>query len=82
VHVRIDTTPRGSEALLGRPLFDRIGRTPFVELRREPDGPFHGLEGLKHMALRAAGGTGAATVIAILPDGGGRYLADRFWSEA
>jgi cysteine synthase B len=98
----------------------------------EPDGPFHGLEGLKHMgtalapaiydpgladervgvrteeafamtrrlaleeglfvgpssgaavvaALRAASGTGAATVVAILPDGGDRYLSDRFWSEA
>jgi S-sulfo-L-cysteine synthase (O-acetyl-L-serine-dependent) len=98
----------------------------------EPDGPFHGLEGLKHMAtalvpaiyepaladervgvrteeafdmtrrlareeglfvgpssgaavvaaLRSASTTGAATVVAILPDGGDRYLSDRFWSEA
>ena len=98
----------------------------------EPDGPFHGLEGLKHMetalvpaiydpaladervgvrteeafamtrrlareeglfvgpssgaavvaALRAASLTGAATVVVLLPDGGERYLSDRFWSEA
>ena len=33
-------------------------------------------------ALRVAAGTGAATVVAILPDGGDRYLSDRFWSEA
>jgi cysteine synthase B len=98
----------------------------------EPEGPFHGLEGLKHMAtalvpaiydpgladhrigvrteeafgmtrrlareeglfvgpssgaavvaaLRAASLTGAATVVVLLPDGGERYLSDRFWSEA
>jgi cysteine synthase len=33
-------------------------------------------------ALRAASGAGAATVVVVLPDGGDRYLSDRFWSEA
>jgi cysteine synthase B len=96
----------------------------------EPDAPFHGLEGLKHMAtaivpaiydpgladLRRAVATeaahemtrrlareeglfvgpssgaavvaaleagrelGARTVVAVLPDGGERYLSERFWS--
>jgi cysteine synthase B len=95
----------------------------------EPDAPFHGLEGLKHMAtalvpriydprladarlavrteeahemtrrlareeglfvgpssgaavvaaLREARETGARTVAVVLPDGGERYLSDRFW---
>jgi cysteine synthase B len=95
----------------------------------EPDAPFHGLEGMKHMAsaivpaiydaslahervsvrtedaqamtrrlareegllvgpssgaavfaaLRAARESGAATVATVLPDGGERYLSDRFW---
>ncbi|HXK09732.1 MAG TPA: cysteine synthase family protein [Vicinamibacteria bacterium] len=98
----------------------------------EPDAPFHGLEGLKHMAtaivpaiydptladarvavrteeahemtrrlcreeglfvgpssgaavaaaLRAARESGAATVAVVLPDGGDRYLSDRFWGAA
>jgi len=98
----------------------------------EPDAPFHGLEGLKHMAtaivpaiydasladgrvgvrteeahemtrrlcrdeglfvgpssgaavaaaLRAARETGARTVAAVLPDGGDRYLSERFWAAA
>jgi cysteine synthase B len=98
----------------------------------EPDGPFHGLEGLKHMAtalvpaiydagladtrvgvgteeahemtrrlareeglfvgpssgaavvaaLRAGRDLGARTVAVVLPDGGDRYLSDRFWGEA
>jgi cysteine synthase B len=98
----------------------------------EPDGPLHGLEGLKHMesalvpaiydptladdrlamateeayamcrrlvreegifvgpssganvaaALRVGmRGGGAATVVTILCDGGGRYLSERFWEE-
>ena len=95
----------------------------------EPDRPFHGLEGLKHMAsaivpaifdaslahlrlgvateeaqemarrlareegllagvssgaalvgaLRAARETGARTVVTVFPDGGERYLSERFW---
>jgi cysteine synthase B len=95
----------------------------------EPDGPFHGLEGLKHMgsaivpavfdaalahlrlavgteeaqemarrlareegilagvssgaalagALRASRETGARTVVTVFPDGGERYLSERFW---
>jgi cysteine synthase B len=98
----------------------------------EPDAPFHGLEGLKHMAtalvpavydpaladarvgvrteaahemtrrlcreeglfvgpssgaavvaaLQAARETGARTVAVVLPDGGDRYLSDRFWEQA
>jgi cysteine synthase B len=98
----------------------------------EPDAPFHGLEGLKHMAtalvpaiydptladarlgvrteeaqemtrrlcreegifvgpssgaavaaaLRAGRETGARTVAVVLPDGGDRYLSDRFWEAA
>jgi cysteine synthase B len=98
----------------------------------EPDGPFHGLEGLKHMATAlvpaiydpsladarvgvrteeahemtrrlareeglfvgpssgaaavAALGVGremgARTVVVVFPDGGDRYLSDRFWGEA
>jgi cysteine synthase B len=98
----------------------------------EPDGPFHGLEGLKHMAtalvpaiydpaladarvgvlteeahemtrrlareeglfvgpssgaavvaaLQAGREMGARNVVVILPDGGERYLSDRFWGEA
>ncbi len=97
----------------------------------EPDGPFHGLEGLKHMAtalvpaiydpaladarvgvptedahemtrrlareeglfvgpssgaavvaaLSAGREMGARTAVVILPDGGERYLSDRFWGE-
>jgi cysteine synthase B len=95
----------------------------------EPNAPFHGLEGLKHMAsaivppvfdaalahqrlavgteeaqemarrlareegilagvssgaalagaLRAARETGARTVVTVFPDGGERYLSERFW---
>ncbi len=102
-------------------------RTRLVSV--EPDAPFHGLEGLKHMAsalvpaiydrsladarvgvrteeaqemtrrlcreeglfvgpssgaavvaaLRVAGETGARTAAVVLPDGGDRYLSDRFW---
>jgi cysteine synthase B len=98
----------------------------------EPDAPFHGLEGLKHMAtalvpaiydatladarlgvrteeaqemtrrlcreegifvgpssgaavvgaLRAGREAGARTVAVLLPDGGDRYLSDRFWEAA
>jgi cysteine synthase B len=98
----------------------------------EPDAPFHGLEGLKHMAtalvpaiydptladarlgvrteeaqemtrrlcreegifvgpssgaavvaaLRAGRETGSRTVAVVLPDGGDRYLSDRFWEAA
>ena len=98
----------------------------------EPDAPFHGLEGLKHMAtaivpaiydpsladlrigvrtgeaqemtrrlsreeglfvgpssgaavvaaIRVARETGARTVAVVLPDGGDRYLSDRFWEAA
>lgn len=98
----------------------------------EPDAPFHGIEGLKHMAtalvpkiydaaladlklavrseeayemtrrlareegifagpssgaavaaaLRAAGELEARTVAVVLPDGGDRYLSDRFWEAA
>jgi cysteine synthase B len=98
----------------------------------EPDAPFHGLEGLKHMAtaivpgiydasladdrvgvrteeaqemtrrlcreeglfvgpssgaavaaaLRAARETGARTVAVVLPDGGDRYLSERFWGAS
>jgi len=98
----------------------------------EPDAPFHGLEGLKHMAtalvpaiydrsladagvgvrteeahemtrrlgreeglfvgpssgaavvaaLRVGRETGARTVAVVLPDGGDRYLSDRFWEAA
>jgi cysteine synthase B len=98
----------------------------------EPDGPFHGLEGLKHMAtalvpaiydptladarlgvrteeahemarrlareeglfvgpssgaavaaaVRAGREMDARTVAVVLPDGGDRYLSDRFWGEA
>jgi cysteine synthase B len=98
----------------------------------EPEGPFHGLEGLKHMAsaivpavydpglaheresvvteeaqemtrrlareeglfvgvssgaalvatLRAARRLGAATAATIFPDGGDRYLSERFWEAA
>jgi len=105
-------------------------RTRFVSV--EPDAPFHGLEGLKHMAtalvpaiydpsladarvgvrteeahemtrrlcreeglfvgpssgaavvaaLRVARETGARTVAVVLPDGGDRYLSDRFWEAA
>jgi cysteine synthase B len=105
-------------------------RTRLVSV--EPDGPFHGLEGLKHMAtalvpaiydpsladarvgvrteeahemtrrlareeglfvgpssgaavsaaLRAGREMGAQTVVVVLPDGGDRYLSDRFWGEA
>ncbi|HET7294391.1 MAG TPA: cysteine synthase family protein [Vicinamibacteria bacterium] len=114
-----------------------VGVSRFLERRSpatrrvsvEPDGPFHGLEGLKHMAsaivpavfdpslahlrlgvsteeaqdmtrrlareegllagvssgaalvgaLRAARETGARTVVTVFPDGGERYLSDRFW---
>ena len=102
-------------------------RTRLVSV--EPDAPFHGLEGLKHMAsalvpaiydptladakvgvrtedahemtrrlareeglfvgpssgaavtaaLRVARATGARTAVVVLPDGGERYLSDRFW---
>jgi cysteine synthase B len=105
-------------------------RTRLVSV--EPDAPFHGLEGLKHMAtaivpsiydasladgrvgvrteeahemtrrlcreeglfvgpssgaavvaaLQAAGETGALTVAVVLPDGGDRYLSERFWEAA
>jgi S-sulfo-L-cysteine synthase (O-acetyl-L-serine-dependent) len=105
-------------------------RTRLVSV--EPDGAFHGLEGLKHMAsalvpaiydptladarvgvrteeahemtrrlcreeglfvgpssgaavvaaLRAARETGARTVAVVLPDGGDRYLSDRFWEAS
>jgi cysteine synthase B len=98
----------------------------------EPDAPFHGLEGLKHMAtaivpavydaaladarvavrteeahamtrrlareeglfvgpssgaavvaaLRAGSEARAGTVAVVLPDGGERYLSDRFWETA
>jgi cysteine synthase B len=98
----------------------------------EPDGPLHGLEGLKHMAsalvpaiydpgladerrgvrteeahemtrrlareeglfvgpssgaavvaaLAVAAETGARSAVVMLPDGGDRYLSDRFWSES
>jgi len=98
----------------------------------EPDAPFHGLEGLKHMesaivpaiydpgladarlavgteeaqemarrlcreeglfvgpssgaavaaAQRAGRESGARTAVVILPDGGERYLSDRFWGDA
>ena len=97
----------------------------------EPDGPFHGLEGLKHMAtalvpaiydpaladarvgvpteeahemtrrlareeglfvgpssgaavvaaLAAGREMGAPTVAVVFPDGGDRYVSDRFWGE-
>ena len=97
----------------------------------EPDGPLHGLEGLKHMgsalvpsifepalahqrlgvateeaqamtrrlareegvlagvssgaavvgALRAARESHARNAVVVLPDGGDRYLSDRFWEE-
>lgn len=97
----------------------------------EPDGPLHGLEGLKHMqsalvpsifepglahdrlgvateaaqamtrrlareegvlagvssgaailgALEAARANEARNVVVVLPDGGDRYLSDRFWEE-
>ncbi|HSD67789.1 MAG TPA: cysteine synthase family protein [Vicinamibacteria bacterium] len=105
-------------------------RTRLVSV--EPDAPFHGLEGLKHMAsalvpavydpaladlrlgvrteeahemtrrlcreeglfvgpssgaavaaaLRAGRETGARTIAVVLPDGGDRYLSDRFWRVA
>jgi cysteine synthase B len=105
-------------------------RTRLVSV--EPDAPFHGLEGLKHMAtalvpaiydpaladarlgvrteeahemtrrlcreegifvgpssgaavvaaLRAGRESGARTVAVVLPDGGDRYLSDRFWGAA
>lgn len=105
-------------------------RTRLVSV--EPDAPFHGLEGLKHMAsalvpriydptladarvgvrteeahemtrrlcreeglfvgpssgaavvaaLRAPRETGARTVAVVLPDGGDRYLSDRFWEAS
>src|SRR5262249_1389643 len=32
-------------------------------------------------ALRVAGATGARTVVVIFPDGGERYLSDRFWGD-
>ena len=98
----------------------------------EPDGEFHGLEGLKHMAsaivppiydpslahereavvteeaqemtrriareeglfvglssgaalvatLRAARKTGSGTAVVVFPDGGDRYLSERFWGAA
>jgi cysteine synthase B len=98
----------------------------------EPDEPFHGLEGLKHMAtaivpaiydptladaraavrteeahamtlrlcreeglfvgpsggaavvaaLRAGREAGAEAAAVVLPDGGERYLSDRFWEAA
>jgi S-sulfo-L-cysteine synthase (O-acetyl-L-serine-dependent) len=104
--------------------------TRFVSV--EPDAPFHGLEGLKHMAsaivpaiydptladarvgvrteeahemtrrlcreegifvgpssgaavaaaLRAGRETGARTAAVVLPDGGDRYLSERFWGAA
>jgi cysteine synthase B len=97
----------------------------------EPDGPFHGLEGMKHMetaivppifrpelaheraavsteaaqamtrrlareegilagvssgaavvaALEVAKRTGARTAVVVFPDGGDRYLSDRFWEQ-
>jgi cysteine synthase B len=97
----------------------------------EPDGPFHGLEGMKHMetaivpaifqpelaheraavsteaaqamtrrlareegilagvssgaavaaALEVAKRTGARSAVVVFPDGGDRYLSDRFWEE-
>lgn len=105
-------------------------RTRLVSV--EPDSPFHGLEGMKHMAsaivpaiydasladaraavrteeahamtrrlareeglllgpssgaavvaaLAAGREAGAGTVVAMLPDGGDRYLSDRFWEDA
>jgi cysteine synthase B len=105
-------------------------RTRLVSV--EPDAPFHGLEGLKHMAsalvpaiydptladvrlavrteeahemtrrlareeglfvgpssgaavvaaLRAGSEMEARTVAVVLPDGGDRYLSDRFWGTA
>ena len=119
-----------------------VGTTRYLKARKpgvvavsvEPDGPLHGLEGLKHMAsalvpriydptladkrlamdteeayamtrrlareegLFVGPSSGAnvaaalrvaeslsrevrAVVVTVLPDGGGRYLGDRFWSE-
>lgn len=105
-------------------------RTRLVSV--EPDAPFHGIEGLKHMAtalvptiydptladlrlavrseeayemtrrlareeglfvgpssgaavaaaLRGARELGARTVAVVLPDGGERYLSDRFWEAS
>ena len=113
----------------------RFLRRASPETRRasvEPDAPFHGLEGLKHMAsaivpaiydpsladaqllvkteeahamtrslareeglfvgpssgaavaaaLRAGREMGASTIAVVLPDGGERYLSDRFWEGA
>jgi S-sulfo-L-cysteine synthase (O-acetyl-L-serine-dependent) len=108
-------------------------RSPHTRLVSvEPDAPFHGLEGLKHMAsalvpaiydptlahartavrteeahemtrrlcreeglfvgpssgaavaaaLRAGREMGARTAVVVLPDGGDRYLSDRFWEAA
>jgi hypothetical protein len=65
----------------------------------EPDGAFHGNEGMKHMASAPlpavydpglasarrgaeARDSGAATAVAVLSDGGGRDLSDRFWEGA
>jgi S-sulfo-L-cysteine synthase (O-acetyl-L-serine-dependent) len=33
-------------------------------------------------ALRVAAETGARTVAVVFPDGGERYLSDRFWDDA
>ena len=33
-------------------------------------------------ALRAGRETGARTAVVVLPDGGERYLSDRFWGDA
>jgi cysteine synthase B len=121
-----------SGTFVGTTRYLRARRPSIVAVSVEPDGPLHGLEGLKHMesalvpriydptladrrleqpteeayamtrrlareeglcvgpssganvaaALRVAAELPAdrrAVVVTMLPDGGGRYLSDRFW---
>jgi S-sulfo-L-cysteine synthase (O-acetyl-L-serine-dependent) len=123
-----------SGTFVGTTRYLRSRRPELVAVSVEPDGPLHGLEGLKHMAtalvppiydptladrslemdteeafamtrrlareeglcvgpsgganvaaaLRVAARVPAghpAVVVTVLPDGGGRYLSERFWEE-